>query len=122
VTATKIFENLPVGHIDEIMEFFAKLGFKFKLGVNENATFMIVGEDMFVMLLEICDTSKNTEAIVALAIESREKVDLIANKAIEYGGRKSRKPQDHGWMYGRSFEDINRYLWEIIYMEQSAKK
>ncbi|MFL6434324.1 MAG: VOC family protein [Nitrososphaeraceae archaeon] len=94
---------------------------------------MIIGDDIFVMLLvekffktftkkEICYTSKNTEAIVALAVESREKVDLIVNKAIEYGGRESRKPQDHGWMYGRSFEDINRYLWEIIHMEQSAKK
>jgi uncharacterized protein len=33
-----------------------------------------------------------------------------------------REPQDHGWMYGRSFEDIDGHLWEIIYMDESAIK
>jgi predicted lactoylglutathione lyase len=62
---------------------------------------MIVGEDIFVMLLvekffqtftkkEICDTSKNTEMIVALSVESREKVDKMINKATGAGGRESR--------------------------------
>jgi predicted lactoylglutathione lyase len=94
---------------------------------------MIVGEDIFVMLLvekffktftkkEICDTSKNTEVIVALSVEGREKVDKMINKAIEAGGRESREPQDHVWMYGRSFEDINGHLWEIIYMDENALK
>ncbi|HEY6667938.1 MAG TPA: VOC family protein, partial [Candidatus Nitrosopolaris sp.] len=71
---------------------------------------------------EICDTSKDTEVIVALSVESREKVDQMINKAIESGGKESREPQDHGWMYGRSFEDINKHLWEIIYMDESAVK
>ena len=57
---------------------------------------------------EICDTSKNTEVIVALSAESREKVDQMINKAIESGGSEPREAQDHGWMYGRSFEDIGR--------------
>jgi len=92
---------------------------------------MIVGEDIFVMLLvekffktftkkEICDTTKNIEEIVALFAESREKVDQMIHKAIEAGGIESRQLQDHGWMYGRSFEDINGHLWEIIYMDESA--
>ena len=92
---------------------------------------MIVGEDIFVMLLvekffktftkkEICDTTKNTEVIVALSAESREKVDQMINKAIEAGGTEPKEPQDHGWMYERSFEDINGHLWEIIYMDESA--
>ncbi|HYT41669.1 MAG TPA: VOC family protein, partial [Methylomirabilota bacterium] len=69
---------------------------------------------------EICDTTKNTEVIVALSTESREKVDQMINKAIAAGGMESREPQDHGWMYGRSFEDINGHLWEIIYMDESV--
>ncbi len=60
--------------------------------------------------------------IVALSAESREKVDQMINKAIESGGMESNAPQDHGWMYGRSFEDINGHLWEIIYMDESAIK
>ena len=71
---------------------------------------------------EICDTSKNIEVIVALSVEGREKVDQMINNAIEAGGRESREPQDHGWMYGRSFEDINGHIWEIIYMDESALK
>jgi uncharacterized protein len=131
---TKIFVNLPVQDLNKTIEFFTKLGFRFNPQfTDENATCMIVGEDIFVMLLvekffktftkkEICDTTKNIEVIVALSAESREKVDQMINKAIEAGGRESREPQDHGWMYGRSFEDINRHLWEIIYMDEKAVK
>jgi uncharacterized protein len=131
---TKIFVNLPVQDLNKTIEFFTKFGFRFNPQfTDENATCMIVGEDIFVMLLvekffktftkkEICDTTKNIEVIVALSAESREKVDQMINKAIEAGGRESREPQDHGWMYGRSFEDINRHLWEIIYMDEKAVK
>jgi len=131
---TKIFVNLPAKVLNKTIEFFTKLGFKFNPQfTDENATCMIVGEDIFVMLLvekffktftkkEICDTSKNTEVIVALSVEGREKVDQMINKAIEAGGTESREPQDHGWMYGRSFEDINGHIWEIIYMDESALK
>ena len=131
---TKIFVNLPVKDLNNTIDFFTKLGFKFNPQfTDENATCMIVGEDIFVMLLvekffktftkkEICDTSKDTEVIVALSVESREKVDQMINKAVESGGKESREPQDHGWMYGRSFEDINKHLWEIIYMDESPVK
>jgi uncharacterized protein len=71
---------------------------------------------------EISDTSKNTEVIVALSVEGREKVDQMISNAIRDGGREYREPQDHGWMYGRSFEDIDGHLWEIIYMDESAMK
>ena len=135
--ATKIFVNLPVKNLNKTIEFFTKLGFKFNPQfTDENATCMIVDEDIFVMLLienffktftkkQISDTSKNTEVIVALSVEGREKVDQMINKAIESGGRESREsrePQDHGWMYGRSFEDIDGHLWEVIYMDESAMK
>jgi predicted lactoylglutathione lyase len=132
--ATKIFVNLPVKDLNKTIEFFTKLGFTFNPQfTDENATCMIVGEDIFVMLLvekffriftkkEICDTTKDMEVIIALSAESREKVDQMINKVIEAGGSESREPQDHGWMYGRSFQDINGHLWEIIYMDESAVK
>jgi hypothetical protein len=66
---------------------------------------------------EISDTPKNTEAIVALSAQSREEVDQMMDKVVDTGGRESRDPQDHGWMYGRSFEDINGHLWGIFYMD-----
>ena len=129
---TKIFVNLPVKDLNKTIGLLTKLGFRFDSQFSDpNATCMVVCEDIFVMPLvekffktftkkEICDTTKNTEVIVALSAESREKVDEMINKAIDAGGVESREPQDHGWMYGRSFEDINGHLWEIIYMDESA--
>ena len=131
---TNIFVNLPVKDLNKTVEFFTKLGFTFNPQfTDENATCMIVGKDVFVMLLvekffktftkkEISDTTKHTEAIVALSAQSREEVDQMMEKVLGAGGREARDPQDHGWMYGRSFEDINGHLWEIFYMDESAMK
>ena len=131
---TKIFVNLPIKDLNKSVTFFTKLGFSFDPQfTDENATCMIIGEDIFIMLLvekffksftkkDVCDTSKNTEAIVALSVESREKVDQMIEKAKEAGGSEPREKQDHGWMYGRSFEDIDGHLWEVFFMEESAIK
>jgi predicted lactoylglutathione lyase len=131
---TNIFVNLPVKDLNKTVEFFTKLGFTFSPQfTDENITCMIVGKDIFVMLLvekffktftkkEISDTTKNTEAIVALSAQSREEVDQMMEKVVNAGGKEARDPQDHGWMYGRSFEDINGHLWEIFYMDESAMK
>ena len=130
---TNIFVNLPVKDLNKTVEFFTKLGFTFNPQfTDENATCMIVGKDIFVMLLvekfktftkkEISDVSKNTEVIVALSTQSREEVDQMMEKVVGAGGKESRDPQDHGWMYGRSFEDIDGHLWEIFYMDETAIK
>src|SRR5919199_2832700 len=96
---TKIFVNLPIKDLNRTIEFFTKLGFTFNPQfTDENATCMIVGEDIFVMLLvekffktftkkQICDATKDTEVIVALSAESREKVDQMISRVIEAGGR-----------------------------------
>jgi predicted lactoylglutathione lyase len=132
--AKQIFVNLPVKDLGKTIEFFKKLGFEFNPQfTDENATCMVVNDNIFVMLLvekffktftqkEICDTTKNTEVIIALSTQSREKVDQMLQNVIKAGGKESRKPQDHGWMYGRSFEDLNGHLWEIIYMDEKALK
>ena len=132
--AKQIFVNLPVKDLGKTIEFFKKLGFEFNPQfTDENATCMVVNDNILVMLLvekffktftqkEICDTTKNTEVIIALSTESREKVDQMLDNVIKAGGKESRKPQDHGWMYGRSFEDLNGHLWEIIYMDEKALK
>ena len=131
---TQIFVNLPIKDLGRTVEFFKKLGFAFNPQfTDENATCMIINDNIFVMLLvekffktftkkEICDTTKDTEVIIALSTESREKVDEMMQHVFEAGGKETREPQDHGWMYGRSFQDINGHLWEIIYMDEKALK
>ena len=131
-TIRSIFVNLPVKDLKKTIEFFTKLDFTFDPKfTDENATCMIIGKDTFVMLLmenffktfikkEICDATKDTEVIVALSVESREEVGQMVDKALEAGGTEYREPEDHGWMYVRSFQDINGHLWEIFYMDESA--
>ena len=130
--STKMFVNLPVKDLNRSVEFFTKLGFNFNPQfTDEKATCMIVGEDIFVMLLvekffqtftkkEISDATKSSEVIIALSADDREAVDEMISKVIEAGGIEPKEPQDHGWMYGRSFQDIDGHLWEIFYMDSSA--
>jgi predicted lactoylglutathione lyase len=132
VTSEKIFVNLPVKNLNESVDFFTKIGFKFNAQfTDENATCMIISENIFVMLLvesffktfikkEIADATKSTEVIVALSAASREQVDEIVNKAMAAGGKASIEPMDQGFMYQRSFQDIDGHQWEIIYMDESA--
>lgn len=130
--ANQIFVNLPVKDLNKSIEFFTKLGFTFNPQfTDENATCMIMGENIFAMLLvekffqtftkkSISDATKSAEVIVALAVESREKADELSNKALATGGFFSNEPQDHGWMYGRSFQDIDGHLWEVFYADPTA--
>jgi predicted lactoylglutathione lyase len=129
---TKTFVNLPVKDLNKSVAFFTKLGFTFNPQfTDENATCMVVGEDIFVMLLvekffksftnkEICDTSRSTEVILAISVESREQVDQLMKEVIDSGGSEHREKQDHGWMYLRSFEDVDGHLWEVFFMDESA--
>jgi predicted lactoylglutathione lyase len=132
IMSTKIFVNLPVKNLNQSIEFFTQLGFQFNPQfTDETATCMIVSEDIFVMLLtqekfktftpkEICDATKSTEVLVCLSAESREAVDERIQKAVAAGGTTYSEPQDHGFMYGHGFQDLDGHIWEIIYMEPSA--
>jgi len=130
--ATKIFVNLPVKDLKQSIAFFTRLGFAFNPQfTDETATCMIVGEDIFVMLLThakfrsftpnpICDATKSTEVLVCLSIESRNGVDEMVRKAVAAGGRVHNQPQDHGFMYAHGFQDPDGHIWEVIHMEASA--
>jgi uncharacterized protein len=130
--ATQIFVNLPVKDLNKSVEFFTKLGYAFNPKfTDENATCMIVGENIFVMLLvekffktfapkEICDTAKNAEVIVALSCDSRAEVDEIVAKAIAAGGSTYKEPIDMVFMYQHGFQDLEGHIWEIFFMEESA--
>lgn len=130
--ATKIFVNLPVKSLNESVEFFTKLGFKLNPQfTDETAACMIVADDIFVMLLTedkfktftpkpICDATKSTEVLVCLSSESRAKVDEMVRRAVAAGGTTYNEPQDHGFMYGHGFQDLDGHIWELFYMEPSA--
>jgi uncharacterized protein len=130
--ATKIFVNLPVKDLKKSINFFTQLGFSFNPKfTDEQATCMIVGENIFAMLLveerfkdftkkPISDAKKSTEVLLALDAPSRAEVDAMIRNAVKAGGSTYSDPQDHGWMYGHSFADLDGHQWEILYMDESA--
>ena len=108
--ATKIFVNLPVKNLQQSIDFFTKLGFSFNPQfTDESATCMIISDNIFAMLLveerfkeftkkQICDARQSTEVLLALDVESREKVDEMIQKAVAAGGTTYAEPLEHRWM------------------------
>ena len=128
---TQIFVNLPVKDLSKTIKFFAKLGFKFNPQfTDKNATCMIIGKNIFAMLLvekffksfikkRISDARKATEIIIGITAESRNEVDSLLKKATSAGAKPANKPYDHGWMYGASFHDLDGHIWEVFFMDES---
>ncbi|NBD13411.1 MULTISPECIES: VOC family protein [Corallococcus] len=129
---TKIFVNLPVESLDRAVGFFTKLGYRFNAQfTNDNATCMVITEDIYAMLLvkpffksfikkEIADAKKSTEVIIALTAESRAAVDALLEKALAAGAKESKEKMDQGFMYQRSFEDLDGHQWESFWMDPAA--
>ncbi|MGA8112418.1 MAG: VOC family protein [Actinocatenispora sp.] len=129
---TKIFVNLPVRDLDTSIEFFTALGFSFNPQfTDETAGCLVISEDIYAMLLtepffrtftqkDVVDATKATEAILALGVESRERVDALVDRALATGGSPANDTMDQGFMYGRSFQDPDGHLWEVLYMDPST--
>jgi len=129
---TKIFVNLPVKNLDMSMDFFKRLGFSFNPQfTDETAASMVISDDIYAMLLthkkfkeftkkEIADATKTTEVLIALSMDSRAEVDSFVNTALAAGATTAREPADHGFMFERSFNDLDGHIWEIFHMDMSA--
>src|SRR5687767_12032356 len=128
-TSRKIFVNLAVRDLKKSMGFFSALGFTFNPKfTDENAACMIVSDEAFAMLLaepffktftkrDLCDTTRQSEALIALSCASRAEVDEMVKKAIAAGGKHAMDPTDHGFMYGWSFYDLDGHHWEVFWMD-----
>lgn len=132
VMEKKIFVNLPVKSLEASIAFFTNLGFSFNPKfTDENATCMVVSENIFVMLLvekfykgftvkEVCNTATHSEVILSIQLSSKQEVDGFMAKVLSAGGIEPREPQVYDFMYGRSFQDCDGHLWEVFYMDESA--
>ncbi|MFJ6697649.1 VOC family protein [Streptomyces sp. NPDC091272] len=127
-----IFLNLPVKDLEASKNFFGKLGYGFNEQFSDDKTAsMVISDTIVVMLLteprfkdftkkEIADTATTTEALIAISAESRAKVDELCDAALSAGAAPAAEPQDHGFMYGRSFQDLDGHNWEVIWMDPAA--
>ena len=131
-TAHKLFVNVPVRDLQRSIHFFESLGFRFNPQFTDaTGTCMLVGEDAYFMLLDqerfrgfsrrpVGDARRETNAIFAISVDSREAVDAMVEKAVAAGGSYAAEPHDHGFMYERSFYDLDGHHWEAFWMDPAA--
>jgi predicted lactoylglutathione lyase len=127
-----IFVNLPVKDLEASRRFFLSLGFTQNMQFSSDDTACIVIEENIIAMLlahsrfndfitgEIADTSKGKEALICLSAGSRAEVDAFLQKALANGGSTWMPAQDHGFMYGVSFQDPDGHVWEVMWMDPAA--
>ena len=127
-----IFVNLPVADLAAAMAFYEAIGARNNPQfTDETAACMVFSDTIHVMLLthdkfsqftpkRIADAHQVSEVLICISADSREGVDEITDKALAAGGRESREKQDYGFMYGRSFEDLDSHIWEPMWMDLEA--
>lgn len=129
--AKMIFINLPVKDLPSSIHFFKELGYSFNPQfTDDTATCMVISDTIYAMLLThqkfsdfvprpISDAKSYTEVITALNFESRQEVDTLVDKALQLGATENYAPKDYGFMYSRSFSDLDGHIWESFWMDPS---
>ncbi|AQS67292.1 MULTISPECIES: VOC family protein [Streptomyces] len=127
-----IFVNLATGNLDASKKFFTELGYEINAQFSDDTTASIPLSEAIVVMVhtpekyrqftkkEIVDSTKSSEVLIALSAESREKVDELVEKAVAAGGSVSGETQDHGFMYGRAFDDLDGHTFEVVWMDPAA--
>ena len=127
-----IFVNLPVKDVEATKRFYTGLGFSLNeqfcseqsvaVVIEENIVFMLLTHDHFSQFLKggIADNSQDKEALICLSAQDRAEVDSFLQKALANGGSEWMPAQDHGFMYGVSFQDPDGHVLEVMWMDPAA--
>lgn len=127
--STKIFLNLPIKDVKRTKAFFSELGWTFnKQFSDDTALSMVIAEDIYCMLLThekfmqfspkaICDTSKETEVLISLVVDSKAEVHRLVDAAVRAGANEPQPMTDYGFMIQRAFIDLDGHNWAINYMD-----
>jgi predicted lactoylglutathione lyase len=127
-----LFVNLPVADLARSRAFFARLGFGFDPRfTDERAACMLVGEHASVMLLTretfaqfshrpLADPATHALALFCFGVAARDEVDAVAEAALAAGATEADGPEDHGYMYARSFFDLDGHGWQVMWMDPAA--
>ena len=131
--AKMVFINLPVSNLARATAFYEAIGAtKNPQFSDDTASCMVISETIHTMLLthdkfrqftpkKISDAKTTSEVLICLSADSRDAVDDTVSKAKGAGGTADPSPkQDYGFMYGRSFEDPDGHIWELMWMDVEA--
>jgi predicted lactoylglutathione lyase len=128
---TTIFVNLAVSDLARSRAFFESLGYSISESFSDqNAVSVVISDTITAMLLtraffaeftskSIIDATTSTEVQLALSAESKEEVDIMYEKALA-GGATPAGAQDHGFMYSKSFDDLDGHHWDFVWMDPEA--
>ncbi|HEX3882105.1 MAG TPA: VOC family protein [Stellaceae bacterium] len=126
--------NLPVADVEESAAFYQAVGFTKDERFSRPGTSAAMNwsDAIAVMLLShahfaqftaktIIDARSSVETLLCLSRDSRAEVDAIVEAARAAGGKADPSPrQDYGFMYGRSFEDLDGHVFEPMWMDLDA--
>src|SRR5690349_8907993 len=129
-----MFVNLAVADVEKSAAFYEAVGFtrdqRFSrpgsaaaMTWSDAIVFMILSREHFSQFTSktIIDARSSVEALLCLSRDSRAEVDAIVEAARAAGGKADPCPrQDYGFMYGRSFEDLDGHVFEPMWMDVDA--
>lgn len=133
--STKITVNLPVNDVARSAAFLTRVGFAISplFAADPDMELVIIGDDVSVMLnseprfksitgKDIVDSTSFAEAILQLRVESRARVDELVDNALAAGGLPLHPTNDQGFLYGRSFQDLDRHNWDVFWVDEAASQ
>ena len=127
-----IFINLPVADVAKSRVFYQALGFSINEQFSdEKAACVVISPQIFVMILRrdyfatftarpVGDASASVTSLCALSCDSRDEVDAMMQAAISAGGGEPVAARDLGFMYNRSFTDLDGHVFEPFWMDPAA--
>jgi uncharacterized protein len=131
--AKMIFVNLPVNDLPRATAFYQAIGAEKNAQFSDATAFcMVFSDTIYVMLLtpdkfrqftpkKIADARTSSEVLICISADSRAAVEDMVDRAQAAGGVIDPGPkQDYGFMYGRSFEDPDGHIWEVMWMDVAA--
>jgi predicted lactoylglutathione lyase len=128
-----IFVNLPVRDLKAATGFYVALGGTVNPQFSDEKSCCVMMSDTIgVMLLTherysgftkrpIGDARRESQTLIAISEASRDAVNATLTRTTAAGGRADPTPaQDHGFMFSRSVEDPDGYVWEVMWMDPAA--
>lgn len=127
---SQIYINLPVTDLTKATAFYEAIGFtKNEQFSDANASGLDYDANLKVMLLThdftkkflpsdklVADSHKTCQVLNALQFDTKSQVDDFFDKAIAAWGKPTIPTQDHGFMYGKDFEDLDGHIREGFWM------
>lgn len=126
----QLFINLPVSDLEKSMQFYIALGFTtYPLFTDEDQKCMVWSDSIYLMLQsrqfsnsylkkQMIDARNYQMPSFTFPVQSIEEVNKMMEHGLKSGGLEPVPTTKEDFMYLRSIEDIDGYLWGIMYLDQ----